>query len=619
LILNSNKDNNIMATNPDKALNKTSQEWKAVAAQYEQQNEELAKTQAELTAEAQSLFKQKADIANQLRALRYNRPPFNEGLTSTEFKLRETALLQQDRQINIQREQVLSEKAQITNQISENNAAIAKANTRADIAQEGEANTETTTPPASQAPGDGATVPPVPPLIQTVNSTTLLDTNNETTVTTTLPPLTPAMLDNPTPITSAETSPVAPVVITSTSLIVPTDQYDPTGLNAGDQIPGVPIVKTTIVNDDQGNPLVLTQPVDVIEPQKTADAYPNEFQGVDEAIALQKTIDTNTSGLPVLAEDGVGVASGVLINPETGQTYYPEPTGSSKGLQGARTNTQAQSTAQDQAAFALKQDWRVRLSLAPNSSYLYNAINVQGILQPLIETNGVIFPYTPNVQVQYSAHYDSYDLVHSNYKIHQYKNSSVDSINISCDFTAQDTAEANYLLAVIHFFKSVTKMFYGQDSLPKIGTPPPLCFLTGLGAFQFDNHPLVITNFAYNLPTDVDYIRATSSATTAGGVSKAPAQPPNNTDVISNNRLTSGPNSVARGAVTPNPNFDNQTTIQTPSASTRTPTYVPTKMNLAISAYPIVTRNDISNRFSLRDYATGRLLQGSKNSTVGIW
>jgi hypothetical protein len=237
----------------------------------------------------------------------------------------------------------------------------------------------------------------------------------------------------------------------------------------------------------------------------------------------------------------------------------------------------------------------------------------------LANTNGVVFPYTPSIQIQYNAHYDSYDLTHSNYKIQQYKNSSVDNIMISCDFTAQDTAEANYLLAVIHFFRSVTKMFYGQDSIPKIGTPPPLCFLTGLGSFQFDNHPLAITNFAYSLPTDVDYIRASASATTEAGVNKSPAQQPNNTNVISTDRLTGSTVPITTGGVTPPAIFGQQTSIQTPSASSRTPTYVPTKMNLSISAVPIVTRNDVSNRFSLRDYATGKLLQGSKNATVGIW
>lgn len=436
----------------------------------------------------------------------------------------------------------------------------------------------------------------------------------------TIPPSVPTPISDQVPLiqtlnpqpTEAVTAPVAAAQITTTNTVI--TNFDTAGIDLGDQIP---TVQPIIVTGDRGDPIVVNPPP-IVEPQKTGDAYPNEFQGVDEAVAQQQRIAINTSGLPVLAEDGT-VAQGVAINPETGQTYYTVPTGSSVGLQGNRTNAQAQSTAQDQANFALTQDWRVRLSLAPNSGYLYNALNVQGILQPLIQTNGVVFPYTPSIQIQYNAHYDSYDLTHSNYKIQQYKNSSVDNIMISCDFTAQDTAEANYLLAVIHFFRSVTKMFYGQDSIPKIGTPPPLCFLTGLGSFQFDNHPLAITNFAYSLPTDVDYIRASASATTAAGVNKSPAQEPNNTNAISNSRLSGSSIPITTGGVTPATVFGQQTLIQTPSASSRTPTYVPTKMNLSISAVPIVTRNDVSNRFSLRDYATGKLLQGSKNATVGIW
>ena len=42
-------------------------------------------------------------------------------------------------------------------------------------------------------------------------------------------------------------------------------------------------------------------------------------------------------------------------------------------------------------------------------------------------------------------------------------------------------------------------------------------------------------------------------------------------------------------------------------------------MQITISAYPIVTRNDISNNFSLREYATGKLLQGRKRTGGGIW
>ena len=169
-------------------------------------------------------------------------------------------------------------------------------------------------------------------------------------------------------------------------------------------------------------------------------------------------------------------------------------------------------------------DWRVRLSLAPGSQYLYNATNA-GILEPLKGTKGVIFPYTPTIQVSYNANYDPFEPTHSNYKIYQYKNSSVGEVTITADFTAQDTMEGAYVLAVIHFFRSVTKMFYGQDGTNgqgvKNGTPPPLCYLTGMGSYQFDNHPLVVSSFSMTYPNEVDYIRVGQPGQT-GGLSQAP-------------------------------------------------------------------------------------------------
>jgi hypothetical protein len=62
------------------------------------------------------------------------------------------------------------------------------------------------------------------------------------------------------------------------------------------------------------------------------------------------------------------------------------------------------------------------------------------------------------------------------------------------------------------------------------------------------------------------------------------------------------------------PNFQRQASTINSDA-----TYVPTKMQIAITCIPIVTRNDISNNFSLKKYATGELLQGSKHNGGGIW
>jgi hypothetical protein len=256
-------------------------------------------------------------------------------------------------------------------------------------------------------------------------------------------------------------------------------------------------------------------------------------------------------------------------------------------------------------------DWRVRLSLANSATYLYRA-SQPGILAPLAKTNGVVFPYTPSIETSYQAKYDGVDLVHSNYRGYFYKNSSVDQVNIRGTFTAQDTREAEYLLAVITFFKSVTKMFYGATD-PLAGTPPPLVFLSGLGQYQFNNNPCVISNFQYSLPSDVDYIRANgfnnygvnldnrrqqSSGPPATGILGA---------IASVNRLTNNalvPGALPQNAVAPNPvSANNSKTNYTNS------TYVPTKMEISLTLLPIQTRSQMSQQFELQKFASGSLLQ----------
>jgi hypothetical protein len=182
-------------------------------------------------------------------------------------------------------------------------------------------------------------------------------------------------------------------------------------------------------------------------------------------------------------------------------------TGAAAITQGFVEKARQQQTVANQRRQINNGDWRVRLRLAPSANYLYKSPS-PGILQPLSITDGVLFPYLPTIDTAYKADYDPYTLTHSNYKGYFYKGSYVDAVNLRCPFTAQSSGEANYLLAVITFFKSVTKMFYGQDA--QRGSPPPLVFLSGLGEYQFNEHPCVVSQFNLNLPTDVDYIRAGS-------------------------------------------------------------------------------------------------------------
>lgn len=265
-------------------------------------------------------------------------------------------------------------------------------------------------------------------------------------------------------------------------------------------------------------------------------------------------------------------------------------------------------------------DWRVKLTLANGAKYLYEA-SPPGILAPLLETKGVIFPYTPSINMNYSANYDPVDITHTNYKLFQYKNSNVGDISIQADFTAQDTNEANYLLAVIHFFRSATKMFYGQDTNPPNGTPPPMLYLSGFGQYQFDQHPVVISSFSYRLPPDVDYIKA--------GVLQQRVSSPGKPDTTvavnkskSENIFTKAKSFLSNvlrlqnaglqpGAVSNNPQFKTNEIV--------TPTYVPTKISLSITLLPIISRGDMSTRFNLKDYANGKIYSGSASKHKGIW
>jgi hypothetical protein len=351
-------------------------------------------------------------------------------------------------------------------------------------------------------------------------------------------------------------------------------------------------------NNVTDNSVVNTTATEIPEPISPVDPTLGEL-GINTAIipkAAPDPIDTNTLG-------ELGINTDQLVPDQTSaETARLARQSNATGLVKQTRSDAVKATAINQPT---QSDWRVRLHLAKNANYLYNVAKPGDLLFPLKDTEGVIFPYTPSIQVQYAASYSPAEVVHSNYKIFQYKGSSVDTVTITCDFTAQDNSEANYLLAVIHFFRSVTKMFYGQDQNPNPGVPPPLCYLTGLGEFQFNNHSLVVTGFTYDLPTDVDYIRA-GSPTTIAGTPLNNFRP--NTGIADSVKIRTTNNNVPIGGRPFTPMFQQSSYLSSSSV-----TYVPTKMKMSIVCSPVVSRNQVSNGFSLKQYATGALIKG------GFW
>lgn len=309
------------------------------------------------------------------------------------------------------------------------------------------------------------------------------------------------------------------------------------------------------------------------------------------------------------AASGAGYGAVSPFNPEDYQLQTGNDTdpGTSVGLTRARDSN----VIREQRRNTNNRDWRVRLRLSPKSNYLYNdpSINDASILFPLKITDGIIFPYTPSIQTSYNANYSQYDLTHSNYKGYFYQSSNVGSINLTGTFTAQSTGEADYLLAVIHFLRSATKMFYGQDA--DAGAPPPLMYLSGFGNYQFNEHPVLLTTFNYSLPNNVDYIRCTSLNQVNINLlqRRNKQQLPTNPFSSALSRLQTLFGKPPIGA-DPNQADQQRTTAQLGGDK---PTYVPTKMDITLTLLPTQTRQQVSKQFSVKAFANGDLLQG------GFW
>jgi len=458
------------------------------------------------------------------------------------------------------------------------------------------------------------------------------------------------------PLSALPTVEIAPRPVTGLDLAAPSPtQFSPTDPRVSSSIPNPVIVTTSdAARDaaisasrpgyDQAPPITDPNSAGGIRAQ---DVGPSNFapapqlvptQTLDPAQAAQANAVTSPAPAPQLVptqtlDPAQAAQANAVTSPAPvevagdrqadGQGQFLDPM-----QRGANQEAAAKANAIQQAALekTYKQpgngDWRFRISLAENSGYLYSIINNAergggagaatagpGILAPLAKTGGVVFPYTPQVSSSYNARYNTYELVHSNFRGAFYQSSFVGDISIRAVFTAQDTTEAAYMLAVIHFFRSVTKMFYGQDA--QRGAPPPLVYLTGLGDYQYNRHPAVVTQFDYTLPSDVDYIRADN---------------PNDfgTDLLNRRTPTQASPSSPLGAAINRLGLSGLFPGATPSKAPPVPitnsvtntakaTYVPTKIDISLTLLPMQTRDQVSKLFSLKEFANGNLLRG------GFW
>jgi hypothetical protein len=171
--------------------------------------------------------------------------------------------------------------------------------------------------------------------------------------------------------------------------------------------------------------------------------------------------------------------------------------------------------------FSLKQDTKVRL-FAPrgkeDSVYGY-ADKFNNILTILHSTQGIVFPYTPTITESQSAEYAQTQLVSSNQDYYAYKTTGSTKINVTGDFILETQYDGEYMLAVIHFMRVITKSHFGKRDTAKAGLPPPILHLSAYGKYMYDHLPVILASRNITFDHDIDYINVTDGQ---GFVTKVP-------------------------------------------------------------------------------------------------
>lgn len=152
-------------------------------------------------------------------------------------------------------------------------------------------------------------------------------------------------------------------------------------------------------------------------------------------------------------------------------------------------------------------DWRVRLRIPFDQIFP----EAKTMFDPLIKTNGLIWPYLPNIKISTKANYKTENPIHNNFAYNFYQNSQVEDITIDGEFSVQNQSDGLYWIAATMFLRTATKMFYGQGS--NAGNPPVICTLSGYGTQVFNNVPVVIKSFNVDLKDDVNYIQVNVNGT----------------------------------------------------------------------------------------------------------
>jgi hypothetical protein len=229
---------------------------------------------------------------------------------------------------------------------------------------------------------------------------------------------------------------------------------------------------------------------------------------------------TDVAGIEAKLKSQFGSATDDLIN--TAKSKVPKIPGLSFDLSGAPSD--GSDGVNEDGAQVIKvtgkrpqgsKDFRVRISPQVDAfDQVYGPLGENNILTPLRSTQGLMFPFTPSIAWSQSVEYTATTLTHSNQDSYTYKNTPSTMISLDGEFTVQNQKEGEYLLAVMHFLRTVSKMYFGEASFaapstgqPSLaGMPPPVLIFSGYGDYMFNDLPVIVKDHSYSLKDNINYV-----------------------------------------------------------------------------------------------------------------
>jgi hypothetical protein len=178
---------------------------------------------------------------------------------------------------------------------------------------------------------------------------------------------------------------------------------------------------------------------------------------------------------------------------------------------GQQSNQAASSTAinpSEGQGFTTNFDWRARLRPKAGGAHRFYGSEDGGIMAPIKASGGLVWQYVPQIYVVGSAEYNKEQMQGMNYPINTYQMSTPPRLTLTSTFTVNNIDEGRYYLAMMQFFRVVTKAFYGDQSVADgtFGTPPPVMLFEYLGDHGFNKVPVIVVSYSLELPPDVDYV-----------------------------------------------------------------------------------------------------------------